>query len=374
MRAPASSHRRSLSAALALLWALLIVYASLYPFTGWTLPPGAGPLELMHLRWTRWIPGFDPWSNLLGYMPLGLFLGLVAVRRGGRRWMAVLAVTAIASALSYSMEVLQQFIPRRVPSAQDWVLNSLGALIGAGAARLLDGLGWPSRWRWLHDRWLAAGGVGAAVLMLLWPVGLLFPTPLPFGLGQIGTRARDLAGSWLDGVAWAEPLAHWLEVSEVFEPASSALETTVAVLGLLAPCLLAYAASAAGWRRVGLALGVVLLGLATITLSTALNFGPDHALAWRSPMVMRAVGWAVVLAIALSWIGARLAAGLALIALTGLVLLVHQAPSDPYFAQSLQAWEQGHFIRFHGVAQWIGWLWPYAVIIWLLAREGRSGR
>ena len=26
---------------------------------------------------------------------------------------------------------------------------------------------------------------------------------------------------------------------------------------------------------------------------------------------------------------------------------------------SLQAWEQGRFIRFHGLAQWVGWLWPY---------------
>jgi hypothetical protein len=37
-------------------------------------------------------------------------------------------------------------------------------------------------------------------------------------------------------------------------------------------------------------------------------------------------------------------------------------------SRSLQAWEQGRFVRFHGLAQWIGWLWPYAAIGWLLAR------
>ena len=42
--------------------------------------------------------------------------------------------------------------------------------------------------------------------------------------------------------------------------------------------------------------------------------------------------------------------------------------TDPYFADSLQGWEQGRFIRFHGVARWIGWLWPYAAMAWLLAR------
>jgi hypothetical protein len=36
--------------------------------------------------------------------------------------------------------------------------------------------------------------------------------------------------------------------------------------------------------------------------------------------------------------------------------------------QTLQAWEQGRFIRFYGLAQWLGWLWPFAVLGWLLAR------
>jgi hypothetical protein len=41
---------------------------------------------------------------------------------------------------------------------------------------------------------------------------------------------------------------------------------------------------------------------------------------------------------------------------------INAAPETPYFAQTLQSWEQGRFIRFHGLAQWLGWLWPYAVL------------
>jgi hypothetical protein len=108
-----------------------------------------------------------------------------------------------------------------------------------------------------------------------------------------------------------------------------------------------------------------------VTLSTALNFGPEHALAWRTPLVTVAMGVAIVMAMGLVWIGPRLAGALALVALTGLVVLVHVAPADPYFAQSLQAWEQGTFIRFHGLAEWVGWLWPYAAIAWLLRQVGR---
>ena len=43
-------------------------------------------------------------------------------------------------------------------------------------------------------------------------------------------------------------------------------------------------------------------------------------------------------------------------------------------ADTLQAWEQGRFIRFHGAAQWIGWLWPYVAMLYLLARIGARER
>jgi hypothetical protein len=55
-------------------------------------------------------------------------------------------------------------------------------------------------------------------------------------------------------------------------------------------------------------------------------------------------------------------------ALTALISLVAQMPADAYFAQSLQAWEQGRFIRFHGAAQGVGWFWPYATMADLLGR------
>ena len=38
------------------------------------------------------------------------------------------------------------------------------------------------------------------------------------------------------------------------------------------------------------------------------------------------------------------------------------------FAASLEEWEQGRFSRFHGLSQWLGWLWPYAAMTWLLGR------
>ena len=52
--------------------------------------------------------------------------------------------------------------------------------------------------------------------------------------------------------------------------------------------------------------------------------------------------------------------------------LLNQSPESAYFAQTLQTWEQGRFIRFHGLVQWLGWLWPYAVLMTVLMRAGRT--
>ena len=117
-----------------------------------------------------------------------------------------------------------------------------------------------------------------------------------------------------------------------------------------------------------LMLGALAVGATAV--STALNFGPDHAMAWQTPATLAAMGVGLLLACAAAGLPRRLAATLALVALTGLVVLLQSAPADPYFAQSLHGWEQGRFVRFHGLAQWVGWLWPYAALAWLVAKVG----
>ena len=98
-----------------------------------------------------------------------------------------------------------------------------------------------------------------------------------------------------------------------------------------------------------LALGAAAVAGGMLALSTALNFGPQHALAWVAAQHRAGVRrWRRCWRVALAWLPRRVVAGLGLVALTALVVLVAQAPADPYFAQSLQGWEQGRFIRFHG--------------------------
>ena len=54
--------------------------------------------------------------------------------------------------------------------------------------------------------------------------------------------------------------------------------------------------------------------------------------------------------------------------------LLNQAPTSAYFAQTLQTWEQGRFIRFHGLVQWLGWLWPYVTLVYVVLRFSRPER
>jgi hypothetical protein len=81
---------------------------------------------------------------------------------------------------------------------------------------------------------------------------------------------------------------------------------------------------------------------------------------------------ALVLALALVAVPRRGCAALVLLALMLHLSLLNQAPASAYFAHTLQTWEQGRFIRFNGLAQWLGWLWPYAALFYVLLRVSRS--
>ena len=153
---------------------------------------------------------------------------------------------------------------------------------------------------------------------------------------------------------------------------SKAAEGFAVALGLLGPCLLGFSIARPGWRRALLVPAAVLVGLGANTLSAALNFGPVHALGWVTSTVPIGLALGSVVALALVFIGQRPAAALGLVALSVNVALVAQAPSDPYYADSLQQWEQGRFIHFHGLAQWVGWLWPFVAGIALFRRLVRS--
>ena len=370
------------TAAWPLVWvyAGLIVYASLYPFEGWR-DQGVSLHQFVTAPWPRYWSGFDVISNVLGYMPLGFLLALALLRSRRLRaptWLGrhpVVAACLLASALSLAMEALQSFLPARVTSQLDGLLNALGAWLGAVMAAGLERWGALSRWSRFRTRWFLPDATGGLVLLALWPLALLYPAAVPLGLGQVFERFLIGLSEWLQGLSWFDQrLLQTIELA----PLLPATEMLCVTLGLLAPCLLGLSLVTARLARWVMGATVCVCALAASALSAALSYGPSHAWAWLTPQAL--LGWLVgtllCAALIVRHIPPRVSAALMLLVLGANLSIINQAPESAYFALTLQSWEQGRFIRFHGVGQWLGWLWPYAALMVVTARlwaheEGR---
>ena len=125
-------------ARLALLgYALLIIYASWYPFTGWQnngLPPFGFLSSPLPHYWTV----FDITTNVIAYVPFGMLL-VFAVYPQLRGAPALLLVLVAALLWSGTMESVQLFLPTRVASNLDLLTNVGGAV---NAARAAVAVGW----------------------------------------------------------------------------------------------------------------------------------------------------------------------------------------------------------------------------------------
>ena len=277
------ARHRSSATPLAWMLAAVIVYASLYPFAGWRVP-GVQVLAFLTSPWSTYWTWFDLVANLLGYLPLGALVFGARVRSGWRAGPSAATALLVALGLSLAMELLQNFLPKRVSSNVDLALNVVGAALGIALAAMLHRAGAVDRWQSVRDRWFIDRSAGGLSLLFLWPLGLLFPTPVPLALGQVLQRLRDALAEALDGTAVADLAAPWLQGADdalagALTPGS---EFAVVAVGLLAPCLMAFSICRPGWRRGVLVLGAAVLGFAATTLSTALSFGPEHALAWKT--------------------------------------------------------------------------------------------
>ena len=349
----------------ALAFICLIVYASLYPFSDWR-NQGISPLGFLTAPLPRYWTGFDVGANFVGYAPLGFLLAL-AVGRGRRGLGAIAAATCLAALLSLGLETVQSYLPSRIASNVDLALNSAGALTGAVCAWTLERAGVIGLWSRVRIRWFSTDARGALVLLGLWPLALLFPPAVPLGLGQIYERLELALSEALANT----PFIEWLPVRDVeLQPLVPLAVLICVALGALVPCLLGYGVVRTRWQRLLVAALAFAVALAASSLSAALTYGPEHAWAWMDLPVQAGLVLAAVLALALALLALprRAALALALLALAIQLGLLNQAPADPYFAQTLRTWEQGRFIRFHGLAQWLGWLWPYAALMHLLVR------
>ncbi len=359
---------KSAALPLALAYAALIVYASLYPFTDWR-DQGIAPWAYLAASWPKYWTGFDFGINVAGYMPLGFLSALAILRtQPGGGLSAVLRATLIGAAISLAMETLQTYLPSRIPSNVDLGLNILGAFAGAAIAAALEHWGAVARWSRARSNWFVDDARGALVLLALWPAALMFPAAVTFGLGQVFERLEEGVAEWLVDT----PFIDWMPMREFeLEPLVPGVEMLCVMLGALVPCLLVFLVTRSAARRALLLPMTIAVGAAASALSAALSYGPEHAWAWLSLPVQVGIASALVVGALLLAAPRRLCAALLVLALVVHLSLLNQAPESAYFAQTLATWEQGRFIRFHGLGQWLGWLWPFATLGYVLVALSR---
>lgn len=347
-----------------LFYTALIVYASLYPFSGWR-NQGLLPGSFLWAPWPRYWTWFDLVTNLAGYFPLGVLLTLAL----SRRWSAELAMMgALGTAvlLSFSMESLQTLLPLRVSSNVDFGLNAAGALTGAAVAVFLERSGLSHSLRRLSWRWFRPGSRYLLTLLFLWPVALLYPTSIPFGLGQVFEAVERVLLDLLSGT----PLMGWLPVRQFeLQPLLPHAEQMCVALGLLAPCLLGFMGVRSALHRLVLSGLTCLAALTVLSLSTALAYGPSHTLFWLTPVAVLALPAALMLAaiLAVFPLSARSYGVLLVLVLALQLWLLNSAPPNAYMAPALETWERGRFVHFFGLTRWLNGLWPFATLAYGIA-------
>lgn len=336
---------------LAALYGLMIVYASLEPFSGWTAPTPGTPFFLFE-PWPSHYPRFEILVNVAAYAPFGF---LLALSGGRQRALSRLALAVlIGTVLSLAMEALQMLLPTRDASNVDVVTNGAGTTIGALLALALDRL--PGlRARMAHWRYRTfLGGPG----------------------GDLGLA---LLGVWI--LAQVNPGIPLFAAT--FDPP---LELTRDLAGVL----LQAAQSAFSVIGVGLFLGLLLrrrrhLGaavLALIAVALALKAGAAALLLksaakpfWLESGISLGVAAGTLSLMAAIWLPRPARATLCAIALVSSLVAPFLAP-DLWRASAPLAlfdWPYGQLLNFNRLTHEVLVIWPLLAsvyLFWFAAQPG----
>jgi VanZ family protein len=357
------SNRKTAAWPLALAYLALVVYASLYPFENWR-DQGVLPWAYLTQPLPKYWTWFDVIINIAGYAPLG-FLGVLAALRTGRSKFAVVFVSLLVCLLAMFMEGMQSYLPSRVASNVDFGLNTFGGWLGGFLAWALEKMGAIDRWSHFRRTWFVTQARGGLVLLTLWPIALFFPASVPLGLGQVLERVETGLGEAFAGT----PFLEWVPMRTVeLQPLLPGAELLCVMLGALVPVLMAYSVLRNTFQRAIFLVAIQAIAISATAISAGLTYGPEHALAWLTlPVKLGLLGAAVAGVLSL-FLSARSCIAVLLLALVVQLFVLNLAPANVYFTQTLQTWEQGRFIRFHGVVQWLGWLWPFAAVAYVMGR------
>lgn len=336
----------------ALAYILVIIYASLQPFIDWRALSGNFGDFLLE-PWPRWITVDDVLFNFAAYLPLGFLLALTLSVRWSTQAAVMLAAIACV-ALSFTLEAAQQYLPSRIASNVDLLVNSGGGFVGALIALLFSpGQRLGRTVAQLRQRWFVGGARGDAALILagLWLITQLHATLIMFGNG-------DLRGS-IDLARW---FAHTPRAYLAAEAGVVMLNLTG--FGLLLAC--AARDTAAGYWR---AMALIFAGACALKIAAAtLLLRAPNPWSWLTPGVAMGCAAALLLLLLLTRLPYRGRAAMAVLALAGAVILINIIPENPYRPAPpyLLLGRASHILSFTSMTRALSDLWPFLALLFAL--------
>ncbi|WP_250450127.1 VanZ family protein [Caballeronia sp. ATUFL_M2_KS44] len=369
-RRPSAFSRQALGA-----YAALVVYGSLYPFSGWR-SLGIGPFAFLTDPLPQYLTAFDVITNVLGYMPLGALIVLALYPRW-RGSAAVCAAFAGGALLSGTMEAIQTYLPTRVSSNLDLAANALGALVGGvlaapATSALLDrGLLRRIRFTWFERH--AAYVIG---LSALWPFAAMFPAPYLFGGGDLPRVLWDsLDPAMQDAILVWTPaswdIESWPDRLGALLPDDS-WEALITSSNLFAALVLVTLLTRERAPRIRLMIGLIAATLFAKAGASFLQSRAGLTFDWATDGALEGIGIGTVAGVLSVALPRALRAALAGVALVAGLALVNLLPVNPYFDIVLADWRQGRYLHFNGLLHWLAWVWPYAALGWLASVAERA--
>ena len=342
--------------ALAILYALAIVYASLTPFGPWLAPRDDVPFWLLS-PWPARVARYDAIQNVAGYIPFGFFLALAP--RIATPFTRVAAALSIGALMSFAMETLQMWLPSRDASIVDFTTNSAGALIGGvGGAMLAAAHRTRDRITALRRRVFLTGTLGdvGVALIVVWLAAQINPGIALFAVTFDPESAR---------YCLPPPTAPDLAALAI-EAAESAFQ--LLGIGLFIALLVRERRFIGGAVLLLIGIAFLIKGVAATLLlkpavwETWLRPGVSIGIAAGTLMLMFAIGLPRPVQFAFC--------GVALLSSIGAPLL---APDllQAHVPLAVFSWRYGHLLQYNGLTRAVLLAWPIAAAVWLFALAGR---
>jgi VanZ family protein len=350
------SGKLRLAGFVALAYTLVILFASLQPFSGWRAPP-AEVLGFL-AAWPRYITAGDVILNIVAYLPLGAML-FAALRPPLTAAVALVVATLLAALLSLGLESAQMFLPTRIASNLDLLANSAGAGIGALSAWMLTRPAFANNPLAAIRRDVVrtdAFGDCGLIMVGAWILIQFHQAPLVFG-----------GGDWREMLRFTPLFAHTPQTYILAESAIAALATTA--IGLLISLLLQPQRPAAPAIVLTLALALTAKSIAAATLARA-----AYWLQWLTPGVGSGIAGGLVLFAILARLARTARALSAVFCLVAGVFIVNGTPENPYQAAPafMLSPQPTHLLNFSNIVRVLSQAWPLVAVIFLLALARRE--